>query len=109
MYEAIRILEQVGVLSWVNRPPGQFGNRCNDVARSRVVGSASTSRGSGAARRQSGECGNGPSEPSEPGRRNPMQRRCAEPGRQAALRVAEAKTGPCNRRPGQDHPDRDRR
>jgi hypothetical protein len=37
VYEAIRALEQVGVLSWVNRPPGLFGNlvqrRCSEPGR----------------------------------------------------------------------------
>jgi hypothetical protein len=46
VYEAIRALEQVGVLSWVNRPPASSATRCNDVARSRVAGSAGPWRGS---------------------------------------------------------------
>ena len=41
MYEAIRALEQVGVLSWVNRPPGLFGNpvqrRCAEPGRRRAA------------------------------------------------------------------------
>ena len=81
-YEAIRALEQVGVLSWVNRTktsPPCSATRCNDVARSRVVGTAfSVGRGPGAARRQGGECGSGQIKPQQCGARNPMQRRCAD-------------------------------
>ena len=72
MYEAIRALEQVGDLSWVNRI-----TRVREYVPRPV--------------------------------RQPGARRCAEPGRQAARRVAQAKTGPCSRRPGQDHPEPDRR
>src|SRR5271169_6150725 len=47
LYEAIRALEQVGVLSWVNRPPASSATRYNDVARSRVAGSAFSRLGPG--------------------------------------------------------------
>jgi hypothetical protein len=78
VYEAIRALEQVGVPSWVNRikcvreyVPGCSATRCNDVARSRVAGSAFSRLGFGAARRQGGECGQGQSKPREPQRPQP--------------------------------------
>ena len=68
MYEAIRALEQVGVLSWVNRPPACSATRCNDVARSRVAGSVSIRLDPGAVRGLSGECGQGQIKPREPQR-----------------------------------------
>jgi hypothetical protein len=58
VYEAIRAVEQVGVLSWVNRSsafastsPACSATRCDDVARSRVAGSAFSRLAPGAARR----------------------------------------------------------
>jgi hypothetical protein len=78
VYKAIRALEQVSVLSSVNRiksvrefVPRLFGNCCNDVARIRVAGSAFSRLGPGAARRQGGACGNGQIKPREPRRPQP--------------------------------------
>jgi hypothetical protein len=77
-YEAIRALEQVGVPSWVNRikcvreyVPGCSATRCNDVARSRVAGSAFSRLGFGEARRQGCVRGIGRIKPREPRRPQP--------------------------------------
>jgi hypothetical protein len=61
---------------------------CNDVARSRVAGSASTSRGSGEARRQGGERGNGQSKPREPRRPQPDATTLRGAGSPAAFPIA---------------------
>jgi len=75
VYEAIRALEQVGVLSWVNRikrvrehVPGLFGKpvqrRCAEPGRRQRSQP-------GAVRRQGGECGKGQIKPREPRRPQP--------------------------------------
>jgi hypothetical protein len=74
VYEAIRALEQVGVLSWLNRI--KRVREYVQPAATKVRGAASRrqrfqSVGPGEARRQGGECGSGQIKPREPGRPQP--------------------------------------
>ena len=81
MYEAIRALEQVGVLSWVNRIKRvreYASTRCNDVA---GAGSPAALAVAWVLARLAGKAESvaaGRSNRERRGARNPMQRRCAD-------------------------------